>query len=208
MNQGLDPLRTPPNTTCRGVTDTRMGLDRTLSCVAERRMKCHLLHSISPTSSASPLSRPARSEPGRSSWPPISKWRRLIASGCGRPTSSHSSSVAFLSALVACADSNYFQVAPSHCVSAMSSHVMSILLELSSAIWPRLLPGRAVALRLGAVIPGHDIPPCPAEARGHDVRGLVILPLAASPRSSEPPSRFSRSPGRRRNDCHSRPLRR
>jgi hypothetical protein len=54
-------------------------------------------------------------------------------------------------------DHHYFQVLLSHCVLALSSHVMSCLrLSLKRGV---LLPGPVVALGLGAVVPRHVLTP-------------------------------------------------
>jgi hypothetical protein len=58
------------------------------------------------------------------------------------------------------AAAHYFQVPPSHCVPAMSSHVIAVLLvSLVRAVEPDLFPGAPVALGLDAVIPRHEEPP-------------------------------------------------
>jgi hypothetical protein len=56
----------------------------------------------------------------------------------------------------------YFQTLLSHCVLAMSSHVMSYLHVLLKRA--AILPDTVVALRLGDVVPRHVLPPCLAEA--------------------------------------------
>jgi hypothetical protein len=63
----------------------------------------------------------------------------------------------------------YFHWLPSHCVLAMSSHVIEFLLAARQGLPRRsgrcsLLPLAAIALRLGGVVPRHDLPPCLARA--------------------------------------------
>ena len=70
----------------------------------------------------------------------------------------------------------YFQVPLSHCVPAMPSHVIRVLLvSLLPAVGPHLLPATAVALCLGAVIPRHEKPPSLAEAGPSGLTELAVV---------------------------------
>jgi hypothetical protein len=83
----------------------------------------------------------------------------------------------------------YFQVPPSYCVSAVLSQVIGFLLVSPiSAVGPRLLPGPAVALCPGAVIPRHEKPPPPVGSGRSTCRRCVIRGrVALIPRHRNPP---------------------
>jgi len=82
-----------------------------------------------------------------------------------------------------------------------SSHVIGFLLLVAPRALPRrscrysLLPNRAVALRLDAVVPGHVLPPSRVEAASLMPAAPMSFPvwprgrlLALIPRHEEPPS--------------------
>lgn len=115
--------------------------------------------------------------------------RHTARRGC-HPTSSDCSFVASRPFVVS-ASCHYFQVPPSYCVSAVSSHVIwCLLVSLIAASGPRLLPGPAVALSLGAVIPRHENPPSLAAFGRCARRCCVIGRRGANPTSSKSSSSY------------------
>jgi len=85
----------------------------------------------------------------------------------------------------------YFHVPLSHCVLAMSSHVIGFLLvSLIPANGPSLLPGAALTRCCCAVIPCHDEPPSLAESGRYTWSRRVVRRRAALiPRHRKPPRR-------------------
>jgi len=83
----------------------------------------------------------------------------------------------FRTLVASIAANHYFQVLLSNCVSAVLSQVMKLLLvSLIPAVGPRLLPGVAVALRVGDVVPRHVLPPSLAEACRAKACGPMPIP--------------------------------